>query len=184
MKKITALVLAAALLGITLAACGDTTTTNNDDNDVTRTTQVAPTPAPTGEANHTFMFNNVEITMGALPDPVLAALGPALDEMREPNCAIEGEDVTLYFPGMVLTFTYPADGSAPFIVSIRLTDDSVATPEGLFIGAEEDEIAQLYGQYDHEENGFYTFNQGRSSLEIAVVDGLVAQIIYQYLFLD
>ncbi|MCL2446833.1 MAG: hypothetical protein FWD06_08730 [Oscillospiraceae bacterium] len=184
MKKITALVLAAALLGITLAACGDTTTTNNDDNDVTRTTQVAPTPAPTGEANHTFMFNNVEITMGALPDPVLAALGPALDEMREPNCAIEGEDVTLRFPGMILNLTYPADGTAPFIVSVSLIDDSVGTPEGLYIGAPAADIARLYGQYDREVNGFYYFNQGRSTLEIAVRDGVVVQIIYQYLFLD
>ncbi|MCL2531281.1 MAG: hypothetical protein FWE40_03885 [Oscillospiraceae bacterium] len=178
MKKIIAIVIVAAL-GFALAACGGNTN-NVNDNDVTRTTQ----QAPARQVNHSFVYRNVQITMGALPEPALAALGPALDEMREPNCAIEGEDVTLRFPGMILYLTYPADGSAPFIAGVRLTDDSVATPEGLYIGAAAAEVERLYGQYDREVNGFYYFNQGRSTLQIAVRDGAVVQIIYQYLFLD
>ncbi|MCL2195617.1 MAG: hypothetical protein FWB76_06665, partial [Oscillospiraceae bacterium] len=150
----------------------------------TGTTQATTQPPIAGQANHTFVYQDVEITMGALPAPVLAALGPALDEMREPNCAIEGEDVTLRFPGMILYLTYPADGSAPFIASVRLANDSVTTPEGLYIGAAAADVARLYGQYNREVNGFYYFNQGRSTLQIAVRDGVVVQIIYQYLFLD
>lgn len=174
MKKLIAMSII-ALLGIALAACGG----NNNNTETTHTT-----PPPAIAANHSFVYRNVEITMGARPEPVLLALGSALDEMREPNCAIEGEDVTLRFPGMILYITYPADGSAAFIASVRLTDDSVTTPEGLYIGAAAEEVARIYGQYDREVNGFYYFNQGRSTLQVAVRDGAVVQIIYQYLFLD
>jgi len=167
MKRVLILAMA-LLLGVALVACGTTESTQ----------------PPADEPTHVFAFRGVEIVMGAHPDTVLLALGPALDEMRQPNCAIDGEDVSLRFPGMLLEFTYPADGSAPFIGVVRLMDDSVATPEGLYIGASADMVAQLYGQYDREVNGFYYFYQGRSALEIAVEDGVVVQITYQFLFLD
>jgi len=172
MKKIIVLIMA-TLLGIAMVACGNGGETG----------QITQPPANDVQ-NHTFIFRNVEIPMGAHPDSVVLALGPPQHEMRQPNCAIEGEDVMRYFPGMVLSFTYPADGGAPFIASVRLMDDSLTTPEGLYIGAAADMVAQLYGQYDREVNGFYYFDQGRSTLEIAVENGVVMQITYQYLFLD
>ena len=179
-------VLVIVLLGLGLAACG-----GGNDPPATQpptTTEAASGPAggqPTNEpANHSFVFRGTTITMGADPHPVIAALGEPLGESRNPNCAIEGEDVALQYPGIVLTLTYPADGSAPFITGLRLLDDSVTTPEGLTIGSPAADIARLYGPYDREENGFFYFHRGRSALEIAVGgDGLVDQIIYQYLFL-
>ena len=183
MKKFIAAIVV-ALLALGLAACGGTDTPPPTNQTTTEPNNHA-SGQPTNEANHSFIFHGTAITMGADPHPVIAALGEALNESREPNCAIEGEDVSLQYPGIIITLTYPADGSTPFITGVRLLDDSVTTPEGLTIGSPAADIARLYGQYDREENGFFYFNQGRSTLEIAVGgDNLVNQIIYQYLFLD
>jgi len=179
MKKIFALV-ATLLLGAALAACGGT---GRAEQPHTHNNEPQVNTRPTA-GNHSFNFGGVSITMGAEPGPIVAALGEPLNESREPNCAIEGEDVALAYPGIIVTLTYPADGGAPFITGVRLLDDSVSTPEGLYIGADPAEIARLYGQADREENGFYYFNKGRSTLEIAVRNGVVSQIIYQYLFME
>ena len=183
MKRFIA-IMAAAALALGLAACGGTDTPPPATQPTTEQAGNQAGGQPANEQNHSFVFRGTAITMGANPHPVLAELGEALNEAREPNCAIEGEDVSLQYPGIIVTLTYPADGGAPFLTGVRLTDDSVATPEGLMIGSPAADITRLYGQYDREENGFFTFNRGRSALEIAVgPDGLVNQIIYQYLFL-
>ena len=181
MKKWIALMTAALLLVVGLAACGNGETDNGDPTTTTQPSAVSP-PGNYAD-NHSFVFRDVTITMGAAPAPVIAALGEPQNERREPNCAIEGEDVLVQYPGILITFTYPADGSAPFITGVRLQDDSITTPQGLYIGAAAERVAELYGQYDREVNGFYYFNMGNSYLEISVRDGLVDQIIYQYDFL-
>jgi len=185
MKKLIAII-TIAIITIALAACNGGT--NDPPETQPQTTQQQNTQASGSAneaANHSFVFRGTTITMGANPHPVLEALGEPLDESREPNCAIEGEDVSLRFPGVIVTLTYPADGSDPFITGVRLMDDTISTPEGLTINSPASDIERLYGQYDREENGFFYFNRGRSTLEIAVgADGLVFQIIYQYLFLD
>jgi len=186
MKRLIA-VTVIALLALGLTACGGGTdgpppATQPHTTEALGDQASGPANEP---ANHSFAFRGVSIIMGADPHPVIAALGEPLNESREPNCAIEGEDVALQYPGIIVTLTYPADGSVPFITGVRLLDDSVATPEGLTIGSPAADIARLYGQYDREENSFYYFNRGNSTLEIAVGgDGLVNQIIYQYLFLN
>jgi len=172
MKKFIVLLLASCLL--LLVACGGGADSEPSTNG--RPRNVA--------GNHSFIYNGTAITMGADPTPVRAALGEPRNEMREPNCAIEGEDVLYTYPGIILTFTYPADGGAPFITGLRLLDDSVATPEGLTIGSYTADITQIYGVASREDNNFFYFDKGQSSLEISVnSDGEVNQVIYQYLFL-
>jgi len=181
MKKPSTFILA-LLLALGLAACGGTAQPGGNGND----------PPVNGRPqnianNHSFTYNGTAIAMGAEPDPVLAALGEPLHKHEDPNCAIEGGDVQYTYPGILLTCTYPPPdaGDPPFIASLRLRDDSVATPEGVTIGSDASEVTRAYGTADREINGFHYFVKGQSELSISVdSDGEVNQIIYQYLFLD
>jgi len=178
MKKIILITLA-ALLALGLAACGGGPA--EPGGTVTETNIL-----PGNEAgNHSYVYEGVAITVGADPGPVLAAMpDQTFEPHEEPSCYVDGAtDIQYFYQGLILVVTYPgaADNEPPRVVCIRLVDDTVATPEGLYIGAPEEDIAALYGQADEKNDKFYFYYKGQSSLEIAVnQDGEVDQIIYDY----
>ena len=179
MKKIIAFALA-ALLALGLASCGGTADPGGKQIDTK-----PGSPIDTAD-NFSYTYDGVLITLGAAPEPVLAALPEPSYSREDESCAIPGAiDNINSYPGLDLYVTYPEAGEAPFITSVRLMDDSIATPEGLYVGDPAEKIAELQGQYDEEKSGFYYYYKGESSLMISVgADGTVDQIIYDYIFLD
>ena len=110
-------------------------------------------------------------------------MAAALDALGEPqsyfeaeSCAFEGLDKTYTYPGFVIT-TRP-EGDKDFINSIRLTDDSVTTPEGLYIGSTADEVTAVYGESAGEQENYLTFVQDGLSLNFLLENGAVTSIEY------
>ncbi len=102
--------------------------------------------APAESEDFTFFYNDTEITIHAPAEPVIAALGEPKTYTEAPSCAFEGLDKTYFYGSFYLT-TYPAeDGDR--IQGLWFADDTVTTPEGIFIGSARAEVEQAYGAFD------------------------------------
>ncbi len=80
---------------------------------------------------------------------VLEDLGKEQSYFEAPSCAFEGLDKTYTYSGFVIT-TRP-DGEEDYVSSIRLTDDSVTTPEGIYVGSSEADVVAAYGEGTRDE---------------------------------
>lgn len=135
-------VLFAALLAVVLAGC-DTA----EPSGLTDTTAAGETTAAELAAPPTvYGFVSGETLLYAGADPaVLAALGEPQDKLEAPSCVHPGFDRIYYYAGFEVN-TQPTAAGGEVIVSVYLTDDSVSTPEGIYIGATLDAVKAAYGE--------------------------------------
>ena len=116
--------------------------------------------------------------MGAPVSPVIEALYEPLNYFEAPSCAFDGVDRIYYYRGFEL-YTYPV-GETDFISSVNLTDDSVTTPEGVYLGMTFDQMTSVYGENYSQNFGQYTYTQDDSSLSFLIEDGVIVVITYNY----
>lgn len=137
MKKLSFKVLCAVMASVLVVCCalcgcgGETATT--------------PTGGAQGAAsaaNYEFSYNGTEIKMNAPAADIIAKLGEPLSYFEAESCAFEGIDKTYTYQSFIVT-TYPKDG-ADYISSVRLTNDTVNTPEGVCIGSTMDSVNTAY----------------------------------------
>ena len=107
---------------------------------------------------------------------VLTDLGEAQSYFEAESCAFEGLDKTYTYPGFVIT-TRP-DGENDYVNSIRLTDDSVSTVEGVYIGSSEADVKAAYGEDGGADQGMLSYTAGGVSLNFILEDGAVISIEY------
>ena len=62
--------------------------------------------------------------------------------------------------------------------SILLTDDSVTTPEGAYIGSSKEDVEALYGTESGDMEAMLTYVKDGVSLNFVLIDGAVASIEY------
>ncbi|HJC41096.1 MAG TPA: hypothetical protein H9701_06040 [Candidatus Intestinimonas pullistercoris] len=147
----------------------------------------AQTPAPEGTQpvetsaapeNDTYVFQagGADIAINDNMADVLAALGEAQSYFEAASCAFNGLDKTYTYSGFVIT-TRP-EGEEDFVNSILLTDDSVTTPEGAYIGCTLDEVTAAYGEAEPSESGVLAYTKGDTTLNIILKDDVVASIEY------
>jgi hypothetical protein len=128
---------------------------------------------------YVFKYNDTSIPVNTDVDPILKELGEPLDYFEAESCAFQGLDKTYYFSGFELT-TYPINGK-DYVSSIYFLDDSVSTPEGIYIGCPVDKVVEAYGEeYTGGENA-YIYQKEDSSLIIIVENDEVISITYQAL---
>ena len=170
-RKLFCLALALAL-ALGLAACG-----GKDDGGKTPG-DAAQSQQPGQPAVSTYVFRSGESTVAIDQDmaEVLAALGEPKSYFEAESCAFEGMDKTYTYSGFVIT-TRP-DGEKDFVNSIALTDDSAATPEGLYIGSSAADVTAAYGQSAGATNTFIPYTKGNTSLNFVLSGGKVISIEY------
>ncbi len=171
MKKLFCLLLALCLL-LSLAACG------GDGSDTTAGSNAAgensdQTP---DEPGYVFTYKNTEIAMHAEAGPILTALGEAKSYTEEASCAFDGLDKT-YFYGSFYLQTYP-QGDKDYVYSLWLMDDSVQTPEGIYIGATQAQVEQVYGADSFNGDNAFILTKGACKLTIILDSGAVSSIQY------
>jgi len=179
MKK--TLLLTALSLALLLTACGEKETQ--------ATASARPTPSAAASADPVettqttpesggFVFQTGEHTVKVNDDMagVLAALGEPQSYFEAASCAFDGLDKTYTYPGFVIT-TQP-NGEQDIINSIVLTDDSVTTPEGLYIGCTAQEVVDVYGSGGEETGTMLSYVKGETALNFILKDGAVISIEY------
>jgi hypothetical protein len=98
------------------------------------------------------------------------------DIFESPSCAFEGVDITYFYQGFELT-TYPDNGKE-HVLSVVLTDDSVTTPEGVYLGGTLADIERGHGKDYMLEGGQVTYTNGRGKLVFTLEDDAITGIMY------
>ena len=158
-RKITALILVLAFALCLFCACDDSGADTNVD----------------AEQSYHFIYKGVEIVPGAEMEPVKNALGEPTSYYESVSCAFEGMD-KIYTYGSVQITTY-TEKEVDYIYTIVLLDDGVATPEGLYIGADTASLINAYGDVGVNQSvAIYT--RGNSSITVGLRNGVVVSITY------
>ena len=160
-------------LALALAACG-----GSGSADDTAAPDVGTAAADTGAAAEGFVFvyNGKTVTMNEDMSTALADLGEPASYFEAASCAFEGLDKTYTYAGFIIT-TYP-DGDKDYINSVQLTDDSTATPEGIYIGCTEDQVRETYGEPASELTSGISYTSGDTDLDFILEDGKVISVEY------
>lgn len=174
-KKLLALALALGLT-LSLTACGG----GNDAPSGSENTAPQESAQVGGENTaDTFTFTTAdgkEVAVNADMADVLAELGEEQSYFEAESCAFEGLDKTYTYPGFVIT-TRP-DGDKDYVNSIRLTDDTVSTGEGVYIGSTEADVTTAYGESTSDTEGMLSYTAGDVALNFILEDGVVTSIEY------
>ncbi len=132
-------------------------------------------------AEEGFTFKNsagVEISIGD-SDKVIPQLGEPLSKNESASCGgIPGNDCVYTYAGFRVKTTPKKNGDA--ICQIELTDDSLKTPEGLYIGMSAEAAKSAMsgkGTYTAVGDGF-SCTKGNTKLQVAVRNGAVSAISY------
>ena len=167
-RKILALVSALCLVTAILAGCGGGNTSAGSGGSTSGTSSQDRSASDSGSSSSSgssgsssgssssnsssdssgpFVFqtpNGSEVTIGEDMADVLSEVGKEQSYFEAASCAFEGLDKTYTYSGFVIT-TRP-DGEKDYVNSIRLTDDSVTTPEGSYIGSSLEDVQSTYGE--------------------------------------
>ena len=173
-QRIISILLSLAALA-SLAACGGNSAGNTSDPSG-GSAGSAGTSTPSEGAAFLFVTDGTEITVNENMADVLAALGEPQSYFEAESCAFDGLDKTYTYAGFVIT-TYP-DGERDFINSIRLTDDSAATPEGAYIGCTADQVRAVYGDAKDGPVSALSYTKGDTTLNFILDGDAVISIEY------
>lgn len=143
-----------------------------------QSSQPSQSAQPGGADVAEYVFRSGETTVAIDQDmaEVLSALGEPKSYFEAESCAFEGLDKTYTYSGFVIT-TRP-DGDKDYVNSIVLTDDSVTTPEGLYIGSSGDDVTAAYGSSSGATDTFRPYTKGNTALNFVLSGGKVISIEY------
>ena len=122
--------------------------------------------------------DGVTITMGADADDVVALLGNWISLNSSDSCGgFSGKDYLYTYHGFRVSTTPTKDGQV--ICKLELTDDSVKTPEGLYIGmSRADAEAAMKGFTAEQVGDNLSYTVGNTKLQVVFRDGAVTGITY------
>lgn len=127
-------------------------------------------------ASYVFTYKGTDIVLKEDAAPVIEKLGEPVSYFEAESCAFKGLDKSYTYPEIVID-TYP-DGDTDRISSVRLTTDTVSTPEGVCLGDTLDKITSVYGSgYTNDVNS-YVYTKGGVKLTFILTGDTVSSISY------
>ena len=122
--------------------------------------------------------DGVTVAIGAEADPIISQLGtPGMVNSSDSCGGFVGKDYVYTYMGFRVSTT-PADGYQ-MICKVELTDDSVKTPEGLYIGMSRADVEAAMEGYSVETVGVnLSYSTETVMLNVSFRDGYVSGIIY------
>ncbi|MBE6539225.1 MAG: hypothetical protein E7674_00605 [Ruminococcaceae bacterium] len=168
MKKIALMVLC-LLLAVSLFSCTTEDANNNSQSE-------NGTQSGSKYVFNVASKNNYTVKLDMNMKEVLEALGEPLSYFEAASCAFDGLDKTYTYAGFQI-LTRP-DGDKDYINSIILTDDSVTTPEGVYIGVTEADVTAEYGTPAQKTDTLLSYTDGGTALNFILKNGTVISIEY------
>ncbi len=168
MKRMALILL--ALLLLTALGCGSKTPATDDPNVVF----IDPNAVRGGEYGELyFEANGVRFGIFDESADVLSKLPAYRDTFTGESCAFDSADVYYYYSGFQI-MTNEIDGTSR-VTAITVADDTVKTPQGLYIGMSEAEAGEAFPELSEAD---WNLVDGTAQLSVAIVDGAVASIVY------
>lgn len=174
MKKRLFCILLALSMAAALAACGQ-----ESENPGGQNTGGPDATGQAGSDGYSFAVSKANGHIVAVGDnmaDVLKSLGEPVSYYEAASCAFEGMDKIYTYSGFEIT-TQPGEDGQDYINSVRLTDDSVTTPEGVYIGCSADDVTAAYGEGSRTEN-VISYTKGNSAMNFVLEGGKVVSIEY------
>ncbi len=153
-KKITAMVITAALLFGVISA-----------------------PADAAAKGYKFKYNGVTVTMNSKAAPLIKKAGKVLKKTVKKSCAYKGKDRTYKYKNFILYTYSKSDKGTEYINGITFLTKNVKTKEGIKIGSSLSDVKKKYGKGTCKF-GIYTYKKGKSKLQIEVTGDKVTNIRY------
>ncbi len=122
-----------------------------------------------------FSVSGMTFTVGDDSDRVLEALGEPNRSISSVSCAGVGQDELYIYNGFKLT-CYREGGKAE-ITSIELTNDTVETMEGAYIGGSAEMLKRIYGEGEEFSGGVEYIGEN-CRLRFYIKDGKVVGVKY------
>lgn len=166
------LVVFAGILFIIIKNSGKENNTGETEN----TGKPDTTESSMEKAGYYFEFNGVEVGVDDPAESIIKALGEPIHYFEAQSCAFEGMDKIYTYSGFEFQ-TYTKDDK-DYIYSVSFLDDSVATREGIALGASFEDVKKIYGE--NYENSFnqYSFTYNNCKLSFIIENGEVISIEY------
>lgn len=176
MKKNLLVLFLALVMLLALTACGGAGDQVEEKPQQPEASQDNEQPNAT-EEDGTYVFVSGDAVVGVNADmaDVLAALGEPVSYFEAESCAFHGLDKTYTYGGFIIT-TRP-DGEKDFVNSILLTDDSVTTKEGVYIGSAKADVIAAYGETE-DMGVLLAYTKGDCTLNFIMENDKVSSIEY------
>ncbi|MDR2530320.1 MAG: hypothetical protein LBC65_02105 [Oscillospiraceae bacterium] len=134
-------------------------------------------PSATVSASFEFKYRDAIVVAGDTLESFTDAVGEPNGVFDSPGCAFGEHDSIVYYSGIELS-CYRI-GGVDYILEIILKDDSVRTPENIFIGSLESDVRNAYGDSpDIDSAGLIKYVRGNVSLRFVLESGTVVEIAY------
>lgn len=161
-------ILLVLMLALALTGCKDKENKQNES--ITSTQAVKKT-------FFEFKTGNGLIKVNMTAKDALAIAGEYKEYVEIPSCVYTGYDKMYIYGGYEINVN-TIDGE-DVVTRIILTDDSVTTKEGLFIGDSVKKMKSLYGTSYVLDEGIYEYSKDDGKLYIGVRDDAVISIEYR-----
>ena len=185
LNKIVAIALTTAIAMGIAAGCNDTNTNQTGLSLQTAASGSMPvqTTVAEGTEGYVFSYKGVDIRVNTDINNILGSLGTAGTDYQyfeAASCAGLGMSKTFTFGGGSVVISTNPNGAADVIANIALFDDTVQTPEGIYIGSTKDQVTTAYGNPTEETDSTLTYILEDTMLVIVMSDdgSTVKNIIY------
>ena len=172
MKKLSFALMALCLTAL-LVACGGAP--SDPTPDASGSPAAPEASAPTAAKTYVFEVSGTQIAIDQNMAEVLAVLGEPAAYFETASCAFAGLDKMYTYSGFTIT-TRPEE-EEDFVTSILLTDDSVTTPEGVYIGSTVADVMAAYGEAE-AANGVIKYTLGGTVINFVLSGESVISIEY------
>lgn len=130
----------------------------------------------TEKEKYFFEYNGQEIKINAPVAPITEVIGEPIHFFEAQSCAFEGMDRVYTYSGFDLQ-TYTIDNKE-FVFSVSFLDDTVATREGISIGASLEDVTKAYGSDFEKSFNQYNYIENESKLSFIIENDEVVSIEY------
>lgn len=129
------------------------------------------------QTGYQFTYKKVTVSMHDKAKKLIKKAGKPEKTKVKKSCAYKGKDRTYQYKSFIL-YTYSnSDKGEEYVNGVTFLDDSIATPEGIKIGSSLSEVTKAYGK-GQEKFGVYTYEKGKSRLQIEVENDKVKNLRY------
>lgn len=184
LQKMMALALTASVALSLFTACSKNTQESGGDDSVevlstgVTASQQALVEHSVNDEGYCFEVNGAKVRVNADLNEVLAKLPQDYVYFEAPSCAGIGMTKTYTFNnGSYVISTVPL-GTKDLVSNIVLFNDSVTTPEGIFVGSKVDDVKKAYGTPTSDIDGILTFEKNDTMLVINTDGDIVSGVVY------